>query len=457
MSEQVARKLEIKQICFIDDSKTSTFVTMKLLNHYGYQVDHFNNAESALEALLEFDYSLLITDIMISSKGGVNGDDLIRLIRQSGHPKKSQIPILVVTGSSDLSTHNDLLHVGADRVLDKPLNARVLQKTISELVPQLSPQAEKEQTPDVEAVETQNSEEIPVFNNLPMEKTETGNTGITFHLDDNEELQTLGESFDASELSTFDIAIEKKHQGKSLTSSKYQSVENLSVDELLGFQKTEIRQNNKTTDRHKPFVENEHSRTDFATISDVSDNEGIQSVILPELQDKELEFDEWLERVENASPKSAFSTSDNESVSDLDKSVPAGRKNDNVNPKFTHGFQKIHSKNMKTDLESGSAPEKALSTDELLKQLLDNLEQRPVEQATTSLSHRQEKTPDTSGPDADPLKIHSQDNIDTKEIIEVYWDEPGRDSLFSGNWLKILFWSVVIICLTGLSAYFWPH
>ena len=138
MSEQVARKLEIKQICFIDDSKTSAFVTKKLLKQYGYQVDHFIDAESALEALMEYDYALLITDLMISSQGGVNGDDLIRLIRQSGHPQKSHIPILVVTGSSDLATHDNLLHVGADRVLPKPLNAQLLQKTISELVPQLN-------------------------------------------------------------------------------------------------------------------------------------------------------------------------------------------------------------------------------------------------------------------------------------------------------------------------------
>ncbi|MDX1811725.1 MAG: response regulator, partial [Gammaproteobacteria bacterium] len=128
----------MKQVCYIDDSRTSAYVTKKLLKQYGYVVDHFPDAESALDALIENDYELLITDLMISSQGGVNGDDLIRLIRQMGHPTKSGIPIIVVTGSSDLATHDNLLNVGANRVLAKPLDGATLRKAIEELAPQIS-------------------------------------------------------------------------------------------------------------------------------------------------------------------------------------------------------------------------------------------------------------------------------------------------------------------------------
>ena len=138
MSEQAVRQIELKQICFIDDSKTSAYVTKKLLKQQGFAVDHFPDAESALEALMENEYDLVITDLMISADGGVNGDDLIRLIRHSGHPTKSIIPIMVVTGANDTAIFNDLINAGANKVLPKPLDGESLQAAINALIPKMT-------------------------------------------------------------------------------------------------------------------------------------------------------------------------------------------------------------------------------------------------------------------------------------------------------------------------------
>ena len=144
--------LNLNRICFIDDSKTSAFVTKKMLKQYGYLVDHFPDAESALEALMENDYALVITDLMISSDGGVNGDDLIRLIRHSGHPTKSRIPIVVVTGSANEDTIVELMTFGANKVLQKPLNGESLNETIQSLIQDLvyevAPEPEPEPEPE---------------------------------------------------------------------------------------------------------------------------------------------------------------------------------------------------------------------------------------------------------------------------------------------------------------------
>jgi len=137
MSEQAVRQIELKQICFIDDSKTSAYVTKKLLKQQGFAVDHFPDAESALEALMENEYDLVITDLMISADGGVNGDDLIRIIRHSGHPTKSIIPIMVVTGSNDHAIFDDLITAGANKVLSKPLDGESLQEAINALIPKM--------------------------------------------------------------------------------------------------------------------------------------------------------------------------------------------------------------------------------------------------------------------------------------------------------------------------------
>jgi len=137
MSEHAVRQIELKQICFIDDSKTSAYVTKKLLKQQGFAVDHFPDAESALEALMENEYDLVITDLMISADGGVNGDDLIRLIRHSGHPTKSIIPIMVVTGANDSAIFDDLITAGANKVLSKPLDGESLQEAINALIPKM--------------------------------------------------------------------------------------------------------------------------------------------------------------------------------------------------------------------------------------------------------------------------------------------------------------------------------
>jgi len=134
MSEPAANQIKAKQICYIDDSKTSAYVTKKMLKQHGYTVDYFPDAESALESFMENQYELLITDLLISSDGGVNGDDLIRIIRQSGHPDKANIPIVVVTGATDEQSLEEAKLAGANRVLQKPLNGNMLHMTIQALV-----------------------------------------------------------------------------------------------------------------------------------------------------------------------------------------------------------------------------------------------------------------------------------------------------------------------------------
>jgi len=130
MAEQELGKSQAHRVCFIDDSRTSAFVTKKLLKQFGYEVDHFPAAESAIDAIMERDYAALITDLMISSDGGVNGDDLIRLVRNCGHPTKSKIPILVVTGLANADSHQELVATGANAVLLKPLDGPELDRAL---------------------------------------------------------------------------------------------------------------------------------------------------------------------------------------------------------------------------------------------------------------------------------------------------------------------------------------
>lgn len=124
-----------RRICYVDDSRTSAYVTKKILTEFGYHVDHFPTAEPAIVALLESDYDLLLTDLLLAT-GGMDGDDLVRFLRMSGHPKKKLMPVIVITGSSDKDTLLKIYEAGANGVLVKPITGEELNERIRSLIPE---------------------------------------------------------------------------------------------------------------------------------------------------------------------------------------------------------------------------------------------------------------------------------------------------------------------------------
>ena len=121
------------RLCYVDDSRTSAYVVRRLLEPLGYRVDHFSSAEPAFVALVQEDYDLLLTDLKVSATG-MDGDDLIRTLRQSGHPKISTLPIIVITGSTDAEVLVKVYDAGANQVMNKPVDADELDGHIRRLL-----------------------------------------------------------------------------------------------------------------------------------------------------------------------------------------------------------------------------------------------------------------------------------------------------------------------------------
>ncbi len=121
------------RLCYVDDSRTAAFVLRRMLEPEGYQVDYFQSAEPAVVALIQHDYDLLLTDLKVSSTG-MDGDDLIRTLRQSGQNKLSQLPIIVITGSTDAEVLVKVYDAGANQVMTKPVDAEVLDGHIRRLL-----------------------------------------------------------------------------------------------------------------------------------------------------------------------------------------------------------------------------------------------------------------------------------------------------------------------------------
>lgn len=121
------------RLCYVDDSRTSAYVVKRMLRPYGYAVDHFESAEPALVALVQDNYDLLLTDLKVSPKG-MDGDDLVRALRNSGHDKISDLPVIVITGATDTDILAQVYDAGANHILTKPVNGDELDAEIRKLV-----------------------------------------------------------------------------------------------------------------------------------------------------------------------------------------------------------------------------------------------------------------------------------------------------------------------------------
>lgn len=121
------------RLCYVDDSRTSAYVVKRALEPFGYRVDHFQSAEPAFVALVQEDYDVLLTDLKVSATG-MDGDDLIHTIRNSGHPKISALPIIVITGATDTETLSKVYDIGANQVMGKPVDGGELDGHIRRLM-----------------------------------------------------------------------------------------------------------------------------------------------------------------------------------------------------------------------------------------------------------------------------------------------------------------------------------
>lgn len=121
------------RLVYVDDSRTSAYVVKRLLRPFGYQIQHFDSAEPALIALIKDSYDLLITDLKISAKG-MDGDDLVRALRQSGQDKVSSVPVIVITGSTDPKVLSGVYDAGANQIMTKPVSGDELDAHIKRLL-----------------------------------------------------------------------------------------------------------------------------------------------------------------------------------------------------------------------------------------------------------------------------------------------------------------------------------
>ena len=91
----------MKSILFVDDHEVLARLSCEILNMQGYRAVSAYNASDALAKLEAEDFDMLITDFRME---GMNGLELAQKVRE----RTPHLPIIIVTGYSDLDGNQDV-------------------------------------------------------------------------------------------------------------------------------------------------------------------------------------------------------------------------------------------------------------------------------------------------------------------------------------------------------------
>jgi two-component system cell cycle response regulator len=132
-SIQNKRNMLHAHVLFIEDSKIAASMMIKQMQSLKMTIDHFSSADEALTAFnaAPRKYDIIVTDLLV--EGSLSGMGFIREIRKQ-YPDPSQLPILVISGYDDTTRRIELLRMGANDFILKPIIKEELAARISNLV-----------------------------------------------------------------------------------------------------------------------------------------------------------------------------------------------------------------------------------------------------------------------------------------------------------------------------------
>jgi diguanylate cyclase (GGDEF)-like protein len=133
LSVQVERILDLNQrdeeeagrVLIVEDSRTAGHLIRRTLQENQMVAEIVHDPREALAALRRFNPDLVLMDMYMP---GCTGVELTRIIRQ--HPEFLSVPIVYLSGETDVALQVDALRLGGDHFLTKPFNPVILNAVV---------------------------------------------------------------------------------------------------------------------------------------------------------------------------------------------------------------------------------------------------------------------------------------------------------------------------------------
>ena len=122
--------MESKKVLIAEDSSVIQNLTKKILQIQNYQIFSAKNGLEVLSMLENDYYDIILMDINMPKMDGMECAERVRALND---PKKSQIPIIAITGNARNYTMEEFKKAGINEFLQKPLNFDSLVETVKNL------------------------------------------------------------------------------------------------------------------------------------------------------------------------------------------------------------------------------------------------------------------------------------------------------------------------------------
>ncbi|MBN2516040.1 MAG: sigma-54-dependent Fis family transcriptional regulator [Deltaproteobacteria bacterium] len=119
--------METKSILVVDDEPSMRMALSESLESCGYEVITANNGDDALNKFQEGLYDLVITDVRMPKKGGM---EVLRRIKETSH----ETPVIVITAYGTVNTAVEAMKEGASDFIMKPFSLEHLELVVKNVV-----------------------------------------------------------------------------------------------------------------------------------------------------------------------------------------------------------------------------------------------------------------------------------------------------------------------------------
>jgi two-component system OmpR family response regulator len=118
---------EDHKVLVVDDNQDVRDLVVHFLSSDGFQVFSASNGDDALAILKSNPINLVLLDVMMPGKSGL---DVLREIRTGSNKAIREIPVMMITAKSSTDDIDAALAVGANSYVIKPFRANTIREKV---------------------------------------------------------------------------------------------------------------------------------------------------------------------------------------------------------------------------------------------------------------------------------------------------------------------------------------
>ena len=124
--------LQQLNVLVVDDNRHMRFLVKTILHTFGIKsIVEAEDGSDALKSLNTFDADVIITDWMMEPLDGL---DLTRMVRTGSDSKNPFVPVIMLTGHTEMARVGEARDAGVTEFLAKPISAVMVYQRLAQVI-----------------------------------------------------------------------------------------------------------------------------------------------------------------------------------------------------------------------------------------------------------------------------------------------------------------------------------